>query len=125
MNTKPVKIQVRGLYKSFGAKKVLNGIDLDVGVAESIVVIGGSGTGKSVLIKNILGLLRPDAGSIKIDGEETAGMGGATRERVLRKFGMLFQGSALFDSLPVWENVAFGLIQGRGVPRARAREIAI
>jgi energy-coupling factor transporter ATP-binding protein EcfA2 len=69
--------------------------------------------------------MRPDAGSIKIDGEETAGMTGATRERVLRKFGMLFQGAALFDSLKVWENVAFGLIQGRGVERSRAHHVAI
>jgi phospholipid/cholesterol/gamma-HCH transport system ATP-binding protein len=77
-----------------------------------------------VLIKNILGLMRPDGGSIAIDGEETAGMTGAKRERVLRKFGMLFQGAALFDSLPVWENVAFGLIQGHGMERPAAREIA-
>jgi len=125
MNTKPAKIEVRGLYKSFGTKKVLNGIDLDVRQEESLVVIGGSGSGKSVLIKTILGLLRPDSGSIKIDGEETAGMSGATRERVLRKFGMLFQGAALFDSLKVWENVAFGLIQGRGMERKRAHQVAI
>ncbi len=92
---------------------------------ESVVVIGGSGSGKSVLIKNILGLLRPDSGSIRIDGEETAGMTGRTRERVLRKFGMLFQGAALFDSLQVWENVAFGLIQGRRMERRHARDVAI
>jgi phospholipid/cholesterol/gamma-HCH transport system ATP-binding protein len=125
MNTKVPKIQVRGLHKSFGAKRVLNGVDLDIGQAESVVVIGGSGSGKSVLIKNILGLLRPDKGSIMVDGEETAGMGGSTRERVLRKFGMLFQGAALFDSLKVWENVAFGLIQGRGIDRDQARQVAI
>ena len=125
MNTRVPKIEVRGLFKAFGPKKVLNGIDLDVGRAESLVVIGGSGSGKSVLIKNIMGIVRPDAGSIKIDGEETAGMAGAQRERILRKFGMLFQGSALFDSLKVWENVAFGLIQGRGVERHKARDIAM
>jgi phospholipid/cholesterol/gamma-HCH transport system ATP-binding protein len=125
MNNKPPKIAVSGLYKSFGAKPVLCGIDLDIGHAESVVVIGGSGSGKSVLIKNIMGLMRPDKGSIKIDGEETAGMTGGKRERVLRKFGMLFQGSALFDSLKVWENVAFGLIQGHGMNRVKAREVAL
>ena len=125
MNTRTPKIEVRGLFKAFGSNKVLNGIDLDVGQAESLVVIGGSGSGKSVLIKCILGIVKPDSGSIKIDGEETAGMSGATRERVLHKFGMLFQGAALFDSLKVWENVAFGLIQGRGVERKKAHEIAL
>ena len=125
MSTRMPKIEVRDLYKAFGSNKVLNGIDLDVGAQESLVVIGGSGSGKSVLIKCILGIIRPDAGSIKIDGEETAGMTGSMRERVLHKFGMLFQGAALFDSLPVWENVAFGLIEGRGVERKKAREIAL
>jgi len=119
------KIRIRGLEKSFGSNRVLRGLDLDVGVGESVVVIGGSGTGKSVLLKCVLGLLRPEAGSIKIDGEEVVGLGERDRERVLKRFGMLFQGSALFDSLPVWENVAFGLIQGRKMPRAEAREIAI
>ncbi len=119
------KIAVRGLKKSFGPKRVLDGVDIDCGAGESLVIIGGSGTGKSVFVKCILGLLRPDAGSIRIDGEETVGLGRAARERLMRKFGMLFQGSALFDSLPVWENVAFGLIQGRGMERTRARDIAM
>ena len=88
------------------------------------MIIGGSGTGKSVLIKCILGLLRPAAGSIRLDGSETTGLRHAARERLLQKFGMLFQGSALFDSLTVWENVAFGLVQGRGMERPAAREIA-
>src|SRR5579862_6272208 len=111
------KIAIRGVRKSFGRNRVLDGVDIDCGAGESLVIIGGSGTGKSVLVKCILGLLRPDAGSIRIDGEETVGLGRAARERLMRKFGMLFQGSALFDSLSVWENVAFGLIQGRGMPR--------
>src|ERR1700759_2479327 len=119
------KISVRGLRKSFGRKLVLDGIDLDCRSGESVVVIGGSGTGKSVLVKCILGLLRPDAGSIRVDGVETVGLPRAARERLLQRFGMLFQGSALFDSLTVWENVAFGLIQGRGVARKKARDIAI
>jgi phospholipid/cholesterol/gamma-HCH transport system ATP-binding protein len=119
------KIEVRGLRKSFGRKVVLNGLDLDVGDGESLVVIGGSGTGKSVMLKCILGLLQPDAGSIKIDGQEALGLGGSEREALMRKFGMLFQGAALFDSLLVWENVAFGLVQGRGMSRVHAREIAL
>lgn len=123
--SKTVKISVRGLHKSFGPKKVLTGLDLDIDEGESLVVIGGSGTGKSVLIKCILGILTPDAGSIKIDGEETVGITRRARDRIIKKFGMLFQGSALFDSLPVWENVAFGLIQGRGMDRGEAKKIAI
>jgi phospholipid/cholesterol/gamma-HCH transport system ATP-binding protein len=124
MSAEP-KIAVRGLKKSFGRKIVLDGIDLDVGVGESVVVIGGSGTGKSVLVKCILGLLDADAGSIKIDGREVTTLPRGRREALLQKFGMLFQGAALFDSLLVWENVAFGLIQGRGVERHKAKKIAL
>ena len=119
------KISVRGLKKSFGPKLVLDGIDLDITAGESMVVIGGSGTGKSVMVKCILGLLEPDAGSIKIDGQEVVGMPTSEREKLMQKFGMLFQGAALFDSLPVWENVAFALIQGRGLERQKAKEIAL
>src|SRR5204862_4998270 len=105
MNTTPVpKIAVRGVKKSFGRKRVLDGIEIACGAGESLVIIGGSGTGKSVLIKCILGLLRPDSGSIRVDGEETTGIARSARERLMLKFGMLFQGSALFDSLSVWEN---------------------
>ncbi len=118
------KISVRGLKKAFARKVVLDGIDIDIAVGESLVVIGGSGTGKSVMVKCILGLIDADAGSIRIDGIETTRLPSSDRERVMRKFGMLFQGSALFDSLPVWENVAFGLIQGQGMARAAAKEIA-
>ena len=121
----PPKISVQDLRKSFGRKRVLDGVDIDCTTSESLVVIGGSGVGKSVLIKCILGLLRPETGSIRIDGEETVGLGRAERERLMQKFGMLFQGGALFDSLSVWENVAFGLIQGRGMERRAAREIAL
>ena len=119
------KIAVTGLHKSFGAKKVLRGVDLSVGLGESLVVIGGSGSGKSVLIKCILGLLRPDSGSILVDGQDTVGLTGSEREKMRRQFGMLFQGSALFDSLRVWENVAFGLIQGERMDRRQAKEIAL
>jgi phospholipid/cholesterol/gamma-HCH transport system ATP-binding protein len=126
MSEEPVpKIAVCGVEKSFGRKRVLDGIDIACGAGESLVVIGGSGTGKSVLVKCILGIMRPEAGSIRIDGAETVGLGRAAREPLMRKFGMLFQGSALFDSLSVWENVAFGLIQGRGIPAREAREIAL
>jgi phospholipid/cholesterol/gamma-HCH transport system ATP-binding protein len=125
MNGILAKIAVRGLEKSFGAKRVLDGLDLDCAAGESLVIIGGSGTGKSVFVKCILGLLDPEAGSIRIDGQETVGAGRRNRSGLMRKFGMLFQGSALFDSLRVWENVAFGLIQGRGMERAKARDIAL
>ncbi len=119
------KIRIRDLRKSFGRKVVLDGLDLDIGVAESVVVIGGSGTGKSVLLKCILGLMEPDSGIIEIDGRNVVGLPRAERETCMRKFGMLFQGGALFDSLPVWENVAFGLIQAQRMDKSRAREIAV
>jgi len=119
------KIEVKGLHKRFGPKVVLDGIDLTVQPGESLVIIGGSGTGKSVMIKCILGLLAPDKGSIKVDGQEVTRLSGRAREKVNQKFGMLFQAAALFDSLKVWENVAFALIQGRGLPRAEAKEIAL
>jgi phospholipid/cholesterol/gamma-HCH transport system ATP-binding protein len=119
------KISLRGVTKAFGPKKVLQGIDLDVAKGESMVVIGGSGTGKSVLLKCVLGLMRPDSGSIKIDDQETVALADGGRADVMRKFGMLFQGGALFDSLRVWENVAFGPIQSDGMKPEQAREVAI
>jgi phospholipid/cholesterol/gamma-HCH transport system ATP-binding protein len=119
------KIAVRGLEKSFGPKRVLDGVDIECGAGESLVIIGGSGTGKSVFVKCILGLLHPEAGSVRIDGVETIGMKRGNRAQLMYKFGMLFQGAALFDSLRVWENVAFGLVQGRGMERAKARRIAL
>ena len=119
------KIQLIGVKKRFGTKQVLDGVDLTIEPRSSLVIIGGSGTGKSVTIKSILGIIRPDEGTILIDGEDITHINGAARDKVMKKFGMLFQGAALFDSLPVWENVAFGLIQGRGMARKPARDIAI
>jgi phospholipid/cholesterol/gamma-HCH transport system ATP-binding protein len=125
MSADTSKIALRDVHKRFGPKVVLDGLNLEVKRGESVVVIGGSGTGKSVMLKCVLGLIKPESGSIPVDGEETIGMKPKERERVLRKFGMLFQGSALFDSLRVWENVAFGLIQGRGMDRGAAKKVAL
>jgi phospholipid/cholesterol/gamma-HCH transport system ATP-binding protein len=119
------KIEISGLYKAFGAKKVLDGIDLTIPKGESLVVIGGSGSGKSVLLKCILGLITPDKGSIKIDGKEVTKLSRRERQEIMRKFGMLFQGGALFDSLPVWENISFALLQNHQMNRTEARELAI
>jgi phospholipid/cholesterol/gamma-HCH transport system ATP-binding protein len=122
-NTRP-KIRIHDLHKSFGGNHVLRGLDLDVYEGESVVVIGGSGTGKSVLLKCILGLLAPDSGRIEVDGENVVGLRGRDLDRVRQKFGMLFQNAALFDSLPVWENVCFGLLQGGRLDRKDAPEVA-
>jgi len=119
------KIRLSGVKKRFGEKVVLDGVDLDVAPGESVIIIGGSGTGKSVTLKCILGLLEPEAGTIEIDGEDATKLAGRERERVNAKIGMLFQGAALFDSLPVWENVAFGLIEGKGADRASAKADAL
>ena len=119
------KIRLRGVCKSFGDKLVLDGVDLDVMPGTSMVVIGGSGSGKSVLIKCILGLIEPDAGSIEIDGQDVLKMNREAREAVTARIGMLFQNGALFDSLPVWENVAFGLLAQRKIARAGAKAKAI
>ncbi len=119
------KIEVRDLHKAFGRKRVLNGVNLTVGKKESVVVIGGSGTGKSVLIKCIQGLITPDSGSIKVDGIETVGAPRKESEKLYATMGMLFQGGALFDSLSVWENVAFGLMENQKMPRRQAREKAV
>ncbi|MGH7101213.1 MAG: ABC transporter ATP-binding protein [Acetobacteraceae bacterium] len=115
------KLRIRGLVKSFGEKRVLDGVDLDVEAGTSLVVIGGSGSGKSVLIKCVLGLIEPDAGTIEIDGADLSRLGRRARRAVEARIGMLFQNGALFDSLPVWENVAFGLMARRVVSRAEAR----
>lgn len=115
------KIRIRGLAKSFGEKRVLDGVDLDIPANTSMVVIGGSGSGKSVLLKCVLGLVEPDAGRIEIDGADILSLGRSKRRALTAKIGMLFQNGALFDSLPVWENVAFGLLAQRRVSRAGAR----
>ena len=119
------KLELKGVKKSFGPKKVLQGIDLAVSPGKSLVIIGGSGTGKSVMLKCVLGLIKPDEGSILIDGKESIGVSQDDRDQLMKKFGMLFQGGALFDSMRIWENVAFGLIQGRGADRRTAYDVAI
>ncbi len=118
------KLRIRNLSKSFGDKLVLDRLDLDVMPGTSTVVIGGSGSGKSVLLKCVLGLIEPDDGVIEIDGHDILRMGRADRERVRSQIGMLFQNGALFDSLPVWENVTFGLLAQRKVIRRKARDRA-
>lgn len=116
-------IELSGVTKAFGPKRVLRGVDLTIASGSSMVIIGGSGTGKSVLLKCILGLITPDGGTIALDGQDVRK---AERDDFLARFGMLFQGGALFDSLRVWENVAFRLMRGHQKrPKAEAREIAI
>lgn len=119
------KIKITNLHKAFGKKVVLNGVDLDITKGESLVVIGGSGTGKSVLIKCIQGILTPDNGSILIDDREVVGVSEKDKEHLHSKMGMLFQGGALFDSLSVWENVAFGLIENQKWNRKDAKNEAV
>lgn len=119
------KIKITNLHKAFGKKVVLDGVDLEIKRGESLVVIGGSGTGKSVLIKCIQGILTPDQGSILIDDEEVVGVSEKEKEKLHSKMGMLFQGGALFDSLTVWENVAFGLIENQKMDRKNAKMEAI
>lgn len=116
-------IELSDVHKAFGQNKVLRGVDLTIETGSSMVIIGGSGTGKSVLLKCILGLVNPDAGTITLDGQDVTR---GDRDAFLARFGMLFQGAALFDSLPVWQNVAFRLLRGHQKrPKAEAREIAI
>ena len=119
------RIAMRNVCKAFGPKVVLDGFNLEVMPGESLVIIGGSGTGKSVSLKCILGLLTPDSGEIEIDGQSILNMSKSERDQVNARIGMLFQNAALFDSLPVWENVAFTLMQGQGMPRRKAKDIAL
>ncbi|MEM6812116.1 MAG: ATP-binding cassette domain-containing protein [Pseudomonadota bacterium] len=119
------KIVLENVHKSFGNKHVLQGVDLSVNEGESMVIIGGSGTGKSVTLKCILGMITPDQGSINVDGKDITKMNYKQRHDLMGQFGMLFQGGALFDSLKVWENIAFGLIHGKKMAREEARQIAL
>jgi phospholipid/cholesterol/gamma-HCH transport system ATP-binding protein len=118
------KLRLAGLRKAFGAKQVLDGVDLDVPRGSSMVILGGSGSGKSVTIKCVLGLIAPDAGTIEVDGRDLARLSRRARAEVLDRTGMLFQNAALFDSLPVWENVCFKLLAQRRIGRRAARETA-
>lgn len=119
------RIRIRGLWKNFGAQPVLGGIDLDIPAGVNLILLGVSGSGKTVLAKCLLGLIEPDSGSIEIDGHDTIGLGAAARDRLSRRFGVLFQNGALFDSLPIWQNVSFGLINSGRATRDTARKMAI
>jgi phospholipid/cholesterol/gamma-HCH transport system ATP-binding protein len=121
----PSLLTLSRVEKRFGGKHVLKGVDLAVAPRQSVVVIGGSGSGKSVMLKNALGLMTPDAGKIHFDGHDVTHAHGGAREAMRARTGMLFQSGALFDSLPVWENVAFRLIHKQGLGRSEARERAI
>ncbi len=118
------KFVIRGLSKRFGSKVVLDSLDLDVYNNESLVILGGSGTGKSVLIKTLIGLIEPDKGSILFDGHEITKLDRVERNLLMSKFGFLFQGGALFDSMPIWENIAFALIHNKDIPNSHAKEVA-
>lgn len=122
--TSTPKIKIENLKKAFWPKVVLDGVNLEVQKGESLVIIGGSGTGKSVLIKSILGIVEPDSGSILIDGVESTKFSRDEREDFTAKIGMLFQGGALFDSLPIWENVAFRLLNREKISREEGRKLA-
>lgn len=118
------KIVLEEVTKAFGANHVLDGVNLEIERGESMVIIGQSGSGKSVMLKCILGLIRPDRGMIRVDGQDLTHMSSRELEAARAKFGMLFQGSALFDSLPIWRNVTFALTQGRLRDAAKMRRIA-
>ncbi|MBI3439617.1 MAG: ATP-binding cassette domain-containing protein [Proteobacteria bacterium] len=119
------KLQLIGIKKRLRGRQVLDGVDIDVAPGKSLVIIGGSGVGKSVTLKCALGLMKPDAGQVLVDGADVTSMPAEIRAKIMRKFGMLFQGAALFDSLTVWENIAFRLLYADGVSRKDARERAI
>lgn len=119
------KIIINNLKKNFGDKQVLQDVSLEINRGESLVILGGSGSGKSVLIKLISGLIEPSSGSVLIDDQETTSLAQFKRDKLMAKFGFLFQGGALFDSLPIWENVAFRLLNQQKIPKKQARAIAI
>lgn len=119
------KIIINNLKKNFGDKQVLQDVSLEINHRESLVILGGSGSGKSVLIKLISGLIEPTSGSVLIDQQETTSLTQSKRDNLMAKFGFLFQGGALFDSLPIWENVAFRLLNQQKISKKQAREIAV
>jgi phospholipid/cholesterol/gamma-HCH transport system ATP-binding protein len=119
------KIKLEGITKSFGTNHVLKGVDLEVAEGESLVLIGGSASGKTLILKLILGLEKPDSGSIQIDGIDTATLGQKDHEALLHRMGMLFQQSALFDSMPIWENIAFQLLQDRKLTPDESKQVAL
>jgi phospholipid/cholesterol/gamma-HCH transport system ATP-binding protein len=125
MTKRPDKLQWQGVSKAFDGKQVLRGLDLSAPAGRSLVIIGGSGQGKSVTIKIAAGLMQADSGRMLVDGRDVAALKAKERRKLAAGFGMLFQGGALFDSLPVWENVAFRLINADKVPRRQARIRAI
>ncbi|WP_213272683.1 ATP-binding cassette domain-containing protein [Hyphomonas sp.] len=118
-------LRLEGVEKTFGRNQVLRGVDIDVARGQSLVIIGGSGSGKSVMLKTALGLMTPDKGTIFFDGDDVTQATGKAREKMRARIGMLFQSGALFDSLTVWENVAFRLINSEGMRRKDAKERAI
>ncbi|MDB2414855.1 ATP-binding cassette domain-containing protein [Rickettsiales bacterium] len=120
-----VKLHVKGLHKYFHNKKVLKGVNLDVHEGESLVIIGGSGSGKSVLIKNLIGLMNPTKGVIKVDGEEVSNLSKRQRAKSMGKIGVLFQGGALFDSLPVWKNISFSFLSSKEYTREDSYDLAV
>ena len=124
MSTQPL-LELKNVHKTFGPKKVLQGVDIDVAPGKSLVVLGGSGSGKSVMLKNALGLMTPDQGQILFDGTDVTHDQGKTREAMRARIGMLFQSAALFDSLTVWENIAFRLLNADGMKRSEAKDRAI
>ena len=119
------KLELIGVKKTLGGRQVLKGVDLSVDAGKSLVVIGGSGVGKSVTLKCALGLMIPDEGKVLVDGQDVTHLTIRERHKLAEKFGMLFQGGALFDSLTVWENVAFRLLYAQKMPRRQAQERAI
>ena len=118
-------LRVVNLKKSFGSKVVLDGVDLEINSGQSMVIIGGSGTGKSVLIKCILGLITPDEGEIYFNGKLITKLNQTERQELMTSFGMLFQGGALFDSLTVWQNIAFSLLQSGHITKKEAYDLAL
>ena len=116
-------IRVVGLQKTFGEHRVLDGIQLDIPAGSTCVILGGSGSGKTVLMKHMIGLLKPDTGQVIIDGEDIVPMGPQELERVRHKFGMVFQAAALFDSMDVYDNVAFPLREHRGISEEEIRKL--